>query len=300
MNELCNLGLLTEAIGNGFFVVVNTNSRSRKNTIQVVNRPQMKALEALECGEDIATIGLRAEDCGKIMKRFRQIGLLTRKTWRESSVKPLNIWMHLTNGCTLRCSYCRIPKNPNHMSPDVMDQLLVKLLTSVRAGDLNKVTLRLSGGEPTTRFREIAEFIPRAGKALKAEGCRFKAVFLTNLTIMNADLLGFISDNGIGVSASLDGVGEWHDQSRKFPNGKGSFSQVERNLDILQGAGINPYIMTVVTNGNLEGIPEHVGYLIDRDLGFRLQIAKGNEAFNMGAVERMQRKMSGAGWLYGI
>lgn len=68
---------------------------------------------------------------------------------------------------------------------------------------------------------------------------------------------------------SLDGVGKWHDRQRFYADGRGSFSDVERNLEVLLSHGIRPPILTAVTKSNLHGITELAEYCWKRGLGFR-------------------------------
>lgn len=57
--------------------------------------------------------------------------------------------------------------------------------------------------------------------------------------------------------------------SRHFKNGEGSFDIVVRNIEKLLSHGIHPMIMTVVSNNNVEGLPELTKFLISHNLAFR-------------------------------
>jgi len=71
------------------------------------------------------------------------------------------------------------------------------------------------------------------------------------------------------LCVSLDGIGRWHDKTRYFSDGTGSFNHVVRSINRFQSAGIVPVILTTVTEANIQGIPELTQFLIERDLPFR-------------------------------
>jgi uncharacterized protein len=79
------------------------------------------------------------------------------------------------------------------------------------------------------------------------------------------------------VMISLDGVGATHDAQRKFKNGRGSFAWTSRTLDRLSAQGIKPFISITITDRNVDGLPEVVGYVLERGLPFNLNFFRDNE-----------------------
>ncbi len=76
---------------------------------------------------------------------------------------------------------------------------------------------------------------------------------------------------------SLDGLGNFHDRSRPFINGKGSFPQVSKSIDRLLEQDIRPDISITISNRNLDGLPDTVKYLLERDIPFSLNFYRENE-----------------------
>jgi uncharacterized protein len=109
----------------------------------------------------------------------------------------------------------------------------------------------------------------------KEIGSEFSASFLTNLTYLTEEIVEFAKINKVGFGVSLDGFDFYHDFTRKFHNGKGSFDVVEKNLQVLKDNGIKPSISTVVTGENMEGLPALTEYLIEKNLHFRYSIVRG-------------------------
>lgn len=197
---------------------------------------------------------------------------------RPTSPQSLNFWIHTTNACNLGCSYCYIPtlNTSGGMTHAVRQQLLLKLLETVKAKGVRHIRLRLAGGEPLGQFGVWKEFIPEAKMLLAEAGCKLDAGFVTNLTLLTDEMIGFAKEHSIGFGVSLDGIQSAHDATRSFRSGCGSFNLVDTNLRKLIAAGINVSVTTVVTNLNLTGLPELTRYLINLDIPFRYSLVKGS------------------------
>jgi len=152
-----------------------------------------------------------------------------------------------------------------------------KIIETVKSRKLKRVVLRLAGGEPFLEIKKWASHLHSLKRSLIALGCEYKTIFLTNLVILTDDILQFIKDEDAGVAVSLDGLGKYQDQSRHFPNGQGSFSFVEKNINKLIEQSIYPSIMTVISNNNLDGLLDFTQYLIDKKLKFRYSFVQDEE-----------------------
>lgn len=76
---------------------------------------------------------------------------------------------------------------------------------------------------------------------------------------------------------SLDGVGAYHDANRPFISGRGSFKQVEKTLGRLAGHSFKPSISITISEQNLDGLPEVVDYVLQRELPFTLNFYREND-----------------------
>ncbi|WP_138485478.1 radical SAM/SPASM domain-containing protein [Dyadobacter bucti] len=205
---------------------------------------------------------------------------------KPSGPKSLNFWIHTTDACNLGCSYCYIStlNTSKGMSDIVKRQLLSKLVETAGKRKIRTVKFRLAGGEPLSQFKNWKRFIPEAAYALQQVGCKLDVAFITNLTILNDDILDFSKEHNITYGISMDGVEQVHDLTRKFRSGVGSFHVVDANLRKLLAHNIPVSVNTVVTNQNLEGLPELTRYLVGLDVPFRYSIVKG-EAVNAELLE---------------
>jgi uncharacterized protein len=187
----------------------------------------------------------------------------------RKKTRKMSVWFQLTDVCNLRCPYCYIHKKPTHMDLELGKVLIGKLVDdSARAG-IEEVIIKLAGGEPTLRWSEGRALIDWAEKQFFDSSVRVKFHIITNATILPESLLDYLAAGKLGISVSLDGVGKWHDRQRFYQNGRGSFSDVEKNLESLLSRGLQPPILTTVSRENLHGITELAEYCWQRDLGFR-------------------------------
>ncbi len=104
------------------------------------------------------------------------------------------------------------------------------------------------GGEPLlagiTFYKKALEF----QKYFKKPRQEIRNGIVTNGTLVNNEWAVFFKENRIGVVISLDGPKEYHDQYRIYPDGRGSFNQVMRGIEIFREAGVKFRILSVVTN----------------------------------------------------
>lgn len=182
--------------------------------------------------------------------------------------QSLNFWIHTTNRCNLGCSYCYIStlNSTGGMTSETREQLLQKLVQTVTNKKISHVKLRLAGGEPLSQFKAWQTFIPQAKHALSALGCQLEFSFLTNLTILTDQIIEFSKEHGISYGVSLDGLATDHDATRRFKSGAGSFRIVDANLRQLISHKIPVSTNTVITNANLNGLPDLTRCLIGLDI----------------------------------
>lgn len=154
---------------------------------------------------------------------------------------PLNVMLSVTNRCTGRCSYCRIPlrKQQELTLPQILD--LVDQL-----GEMGTQRLGLWGGEPLMRD-DIGEIITYA---------KNKGMYVTMDT--NGHLLPQRIEEIADVDhvvIGFDGPREIHEKYR----GKGTYDKVIRAFEAGQNR-LKLWTITVLTReniGHIEDIVEH-------------------------------------------
>lgn len=304
--------LLLRPLEAGYFYVVNC---SFPRSLRILSPIQAEVLSAIDGKTSVAAItkrtGLSLKTLEELLFLLAQTEIVRTDQAFSQPVTPpspqsLNFWVHTTNRCNLGCSYCYIPTlhNPDGMDEATRKQLLEKVVETVKARKLRQVRFRLAGGEPLTQFKSWKAFIPEIREQLTPYGCQFEVSFLTNLTILTEEIIGFAKAHRISFGVSLDGVKAYQDVSRPFKQGTGSFDLVNRNLKRLLAEQIPVSVNTVVNNHNLDGLPELAQYLIDLDIPFRYSIVKG-EAIDAVKLEEkllasyaVMKQAPGQGWSF--
>lgn len=275
--------LLLRPLDTERFYVVNC---SYPNSLRILNRDQYNILTAIDGQTNTEELGHRLGIQPDVLEGFLQMLSTTEiirfdsnfsQPQRPITPTSLNFWIHTTNRCNLSCSYCYIStlNTTGGMSEEVKQQLLSKLVETVKKRKIRHIKFRLAGGEPLTQFKSWKTFIPQAKETLEMLGCKLEIAFITNLTILTDEIIAFSKAYSISYGISLDGLANDHDVARKFRNGAGSFKTVDENLRALLSHGLPVSINTVVTNQNLEGLPDLTRYLIAMDVPFRYSIVKG-------------------------
>jgi uncharacterized protein len=205
--------LLVRPVEEGYYYAVNC---AYPHSLRVLNQAQHDLLNAVDNQADIEEIGERFGLSPDAIEQFlglmAQTELIRFDSEFSQPIKPervnsLNFWIHTTNRCNLSCGYCYIGtlNTSGGMPAAVQQQLLVKLVETVERRGLASVKFRLAGGEPLTQFKSWQAFIPEARQRLAEVGCRLDVSFLTNLTILNDDIIAFAKAQRISFGVSLDG-----------------------------------------------------------------------------------------------
>lgn len=267
------------------FLALNPNI---KNGLKLINEHQLKVLRNIDNESNVADIakntGHTEEVIVKLIDIFNEIEISGYSQNFNippvpNKVENIDFWVHTTDACNFNCPYCYIDKaTGKNMSTETLNKFIQKIIEVVKHRKLSEVSLRFSGGEPFIRFNEIKNAILNLKDGLKDLDCKTNLGFLTNLTLLNKEIIDFIKKEDLFTSISLDGYGEYHNKSRHFKNGKGSFDLIDKNINtLLENGHKRIIIMTVISNRNLDGLPEFAHYLAKKNIPFRFSIVTGEE-----------------------
>ena len=263
--------LLFNPLGASGPVVLN---RSAQNILDLFSAP-------LTIQDAIASIpDVDKDRTASIVQHMITLGLISSPDYvkpSKQSPKTLTAWLHVTNECNLRCDYCYITKTPDKMDVEQGKQSVDAVFRSAIANGFQSVKLKFAGGESTMNFSMLLELYDYAQSLALEKGLGLTGVVLTNGVGITERMIDTLQERKINLSISLDGVGEYHDAQRKFINGKGSFHLVERSLDRLAARGMVPSITITVSNRNLEGLPQVVEFVLQRNLPFTINFYRENE-----------------------
>jgi len=159
---------------------------------------------------------------------------------------PLNTMvLNVTNKCNLACTYCyeygedkivdtKYGKQPKFMS----DETALESVEFLLAESKNQPVAHLTffGGETLLNFPVLKRTVAYARRRAAEEGKRIEFSLTTNATLLEPDVIGWLADNQIGVTISIDGPRPVQDGLRVFHNGKGTYDVVLPRIKALLAA----------------------------------------------------------------
>lgn len=233
-------------------------------------------------------------DVVPVAREMAQAGLLepisydTTSPPRRSAPKTLSTWIHVTNECNLRCDYCYIRKTDDDMPEDVGRAAVDAIFRSAEKHGFHTVKLKFAGGEATMNLKRVFDIHDYALKISAQTGIGTDTVVLSNGVSIGPRAIEQFEQHGIRVSISLDGVGDAHDAQRRFANGRGSFTWVDRTIEKLIARGIRPFISITLSGRNAAALPETIRYVVERDLPFNINFYRENDCAAPFADLRLQ------------
>ena len=195
-----------------------------------------------------------------------------------SGGSTLSAWLHITNACNLRCSYCYISKSSDHMQQDTSRRAVDAVIRSAVRHGYKRVHLKYAGGEAALQMPQVIATHDYAQQQAQEHHLRLSASLLTNGTIMTQRMIEQLKERHIHVMISLDGIGAAHDQQRPYLNGtNGSFAMVDRTISRLLANDLRPSINVTVSQRNIANLPLLLSHILERDLYFTLSYYREND-----------------------
>jgi len=191
--------------------------------------------------------------------------------------QTLIAWLHVTNACNLRCSYCYLTKTDEVMSDETGRQAIQAVFRSAQAGGFHAIKLKYAGGEPTLNFPLALSLHRQARSLAERHHLELDGVILSNGTGWTLQMIEAMKTHGIRVMLSLDGIGQAHDAQRMFINSRGTFAIVSRTVERLLAHSVAPDISITVSDRNIDGLPDLMAWVLERDLPFSLNFYRQTE-----------------------
>lgn len=140
------------------------------------------------------------------------------------------VTLYLTSDCNFNCKYCyRHQKNyiPLYMSWDIAKKAIDFLLQNASSDNLY---ISFFGGEPMLNFDLIQKAV------LYSSGIKKDITYsiTSNGSLMTPDIVNFLVKYNINLTISLDGPEGINDAYRFYPNSKGTFKEVVKNLNYIK------------------------------------------------------------------
>ncbi len=197
---------------------------------------------------------------------------------REAQTEPdeLVIWLHLTDRCNFRCTYCYLPHAPQQMTMETAKQCIRKALDIANLKDFHHLQIKYSGGEPLLRFPMVLKLHDFAQQLAKEKGIPLSEIVLSNGALLNEDIIQKLTENNIALMVSLDQLKDNPEEQRVTADGHKTSSLVRRNIELALQHSLKPQISITVSKQNIDSLPDLVEWLLAHDLLFSLNFYRGN------------------------
>ena len=164
-----------------YYQVINKDYRlafNPKNNadIAVINSSVLDILESFRYARKIRDI-----DDVEVVNKLIMAGLLSADEMENQglcsfSPQVLSSWLHLTDRCNLRCSYCYLPHVREDMSSETGKAAIDAIFRSAIANKFQQVKLKYAGGESLLRYPLILELHSYARQLAEVHGLSVEEV----------------------------------------------------------------------------------------------------------------------------
>lgn len=145
-----------------------------------------------------------------------------------------NTVLQIANDCNLNCIYCYGDGGSYGRERELMTldtaKKAIDLMVANSEG-VNELLVIYFGGEPLINFDVVKGTLKYCKSLEKCIGKKFRYSMTTNGTILNDEIYNFIKDNHVSVMISIDGGKELQNKHRCYCDGRGSFEDVQKNID---------------------------------------------------------------------
>lgn len=163
-----------------------------------------------------------------------------------------------TYACNLACSYCyeryffkREGEIRNESMNERISKRVIKFIeNSIWERNYNSVSIIFFGGESLLNIDEVFKIIETLDPKLKDKNVKLKVHLVSNGTLLTKDIINRLSGYDVSFQITLAGPREIHDRKRIYRNGKGTYDDVMRALDLLERAKMRFLIRVDVDKEN--------------------------------------------------
>lgn len=146
--------------------------------------------------------------------------------------------LDIAHRCNLRCDYC-YASHGEYRGKSVGQELMksevalraVDSVLSKSAGTAGKRFVDFFGGEPLLNFSVLQDVVQHVERHQPASTSPVVFSVNTNGIPITPRIATFLAEHDVAIHVSVDGDRRLHDTHRRFPDGRGSFETIARNLE---------------------------------------------------------------------
>lgn len=165
-----------------------------------------------------------------------------------SMATSLHIFV-VTTACNMRCVYCQANNGTSASTLYMNEEMAEKAVDIALQSPTTHLNFEFQGGEPLLNFKIIKHIVEYADSKKGNHEIQYNVV--SNLTLINDEMIDFFVEHNFGISTSIDGPELVHNANRQFAEGKGTFYQVTKAIENVRGRGLHVGAIQTTTRTSL-------------------------------------------------
>jgi len=158
----------------------------------------------------------------------------------------------LTHDCNFSCRYCWQRPIIAERTDESVSAQIKEVLKQVRSTPRGHITLvHFTGGEPLLRWQQLQEICHAVQVYSQAHQHRIAFAITTNASLLDEDIARWCADLKVQLRVSLDGPATAHDIARVYPDGRPTFEDTMRGIQVWKAA--NPEEASLSLRATLHG-----------------------------------------------
>ena len=189
--------------------------------------------------------------------------------------QSLAAWLHITDRCNLHCSYCYLPHRNITISFETGQGAIDSIFRSAVTHKYHRVKFKYAGGEPLLRFPMLTQLHQYAQRLAERHQLKLDGVIISNGTLLTKKMITEIQALGLRLTISLDNLpgfvsSEMGNAQRGFSDGRDSSKYTIQAIELALGCDLVPNISITVSGRNVDGLPDLLNWVLERNLPFSL------------------------------
>ncbi|MDY4607362.1 MAG: His-Xaa-Ser system radical SAM maturase HxsB [Eubacterium sp.] len=170
----------------------------------------------------------------------------------------------VTTACNMSCIYCQANNGKFCSSLYMTKEMAEKAVDIALQSPTHYLSFEFQGGEPLLNFDIIKHIVSYAEQHKGTHEIDYNIV--TNLTLLNDEILDYLCENKFDISTSIDGNEIVHNNNRPFKDGRGTFDKALDSIQKIRDKGMHVGAIQTTTRAALPYPKEIVQAY--RNLGF--------------------------------
>lgn len=184
---------------------------------------------------------------------------------KKSNRKRITVIAKPTHECNFKCRYCY--NAAENLEKGRMNKSTLRRMMERLASYFDEVKLIWHGGEPVLMGSEFYESVRDLQKEIDPK--KFVNGIQTNASLLTEQLLLFFKKEDFNIGISIDGPKHLHDLTRIYPDGRGTFDDVMKSVNLMKEKSMRTGAICVLSKCNIGNIDEIYDFFKANQIGLK-------------------------------